>query len=535
MATLYDPQGNLVDLAALREPLVVPAITGVRSMFTDAVAAKMTPAQLGKVLQGAAEGDSFAYLTLAEEMEERDLHYASVLSTRKRALSALELHVEAASDDAQDQDLADAVRELVANPAMEESVEDLADAFGKGYSACEINWDRTETRWTPCLEHVDPRLFRFDRETGKELRLKSIKEPEGMVLPPYKFIVHRARFKSGLPLRGGLARLVAWSHMFKTFTLRDWGGFLEVYGMPLRIGRYGPNSTPQDMAALRRAVANLGSDAAAVLPEHMQIEFQELTKGATNSDLFERAAAWADTQVSKAVLGQTMTTDSGSSRSQAEVHDNVRMDILAADARAMGRTLNRDLVRPYVDLNFGPRPIYPRLVVRVPKPEDLKAKVEALEKLVPLGLRVSASEVRDKLGFADPGQDEEVLRPAVPQAPQGPPGTPSATKAAANARKALNTPSAGPEEGDGTPDPLDELEALATGQWERIMPALIKPLAQLATDKDLNAMSDQAALEAFRARMADMVATMDTSKLQELVAQCRFMAHGAGVLGASIG
>nr|WP_284521082.1 DUF935 family protein [Shigella boydii] len=47
-----------------------------------------------------------------------------------------------------------------------------------------------------------------------------------------------------------------------------------------------------------------------------------------------------DAQISKAVLGQTMTTDNGSSRSQADVHNQVRMDIVRWDARQLANTLN---------------------------------------------------------------------------------------------------------------------------------------------------------------------------------------------------
>ena len=40
------------------------------------------------------------YLTLAEEMEERDLHYRSVLQTRKLAVAALDIQVERVGENA---------------------------------------------------------------------------------------------------------------------------------------------------------------------------------------------------------------------------------------------------------------------------------------------------------------------------------------------------------------------------------------------------------------------------------------------------
>lgn len=76
----------------------------------------------------------------------------------------------------------------------------------------------------------------------------------------------------------------------------------------------------------------------------MKIEFEEIANAAGGAELFERLAEWLDKQISKAVLGQTMTTDDGSSQSQANVHNEVRMDILRADAKQLAATLNR-LVR----------------------------------------------------------------------------------------------------------------------------------------------------------------------------------------------
>ncbi len=80
----------------------------------------------------------------------------------------------------------------------------------------------------------------------------------------------------------------------------------------------------------------------------------------------------------------------------------VRGDILASDARQLTATLNRDLARPFIDLNFGPQQRYTRIALPIPQPADTAALSAALEKLVPLGLPVQASFVRDKLGIPDP-------------------------------------------------------------------------------------------------------------------------------------
>ena len=49
----------------------------------------LTPERLTAILREAEAGDPFLYLELAEEMEEKDLHYLAVLSTRKQTVAQL--------------------------------------------------------------------------------------------------------------------------------------------------------------------------------------------------------------------------------------------------------------------------------------------------------------------------------------------------------------------------------------------------------------------------------------------------------------
>ena len=67
---------------------------------------------------------------------------------------------------------------------------------------------------------------------------------KGGELEPYKYIIHKPKLKSGLPIRNGLARLAATMYMLKGFTLKDWWAFAEVFGMPIRVGKYWPQCHP---------------------------------------------------------------------------------------------------------------------------------------------------------------------------------------------------------------------------------------------------------------------------------------------------
>ncbi|HRM75395.1 MAG TPA: DUF935 family protein, partial [Paracoccus sp. (in: a-proteobacteria)] len=106
-------------------------------------------------------------------------------------------------------------------PIFDDMVDNLLDALAKGYAVIQPIWQFGEI-WTPARYKVeDQRKFRFEKET-EELRIREEGNPEGRFIRPWTLIVHRPHLKSGLTVRAGLARLVAWTFMLKTYTLQDW-------------------------------------------------------------------------------------------------------------------------------------------------------------------------------------------------------------------------------------------------------------------------------------------------------------------------
>ncbi|USH01094.1 DUF935 domain-containing protein [Grimontia kaedaensis] len=486
--------------------------TAIRNPWGSGSAASgLTPSRLAAILQAASEGDLEAYLTLAEEMEERDPHYSSVMRTRKLAVAGLPVNIEAGGEDSHAEKLADAVRAMTEAPQFGELVDNALDALGKGFSVNEIMWDRSGRQWTPSAYlWRDPRYFQFNQKRPDELRLQDERDPvDGIVLPPYKFVIHKPRMKSGLLLRGGLARLVAFSYVCKMYGLKDWLGFLEIYGIPLRLGKYGPGANEEDKAVLKSAVANIGSDAAAILPDSMVIEFEQIAQASGASDVFARLVEWIDRQVSKAVLGQTATTEGTPGKlGNEDAQDAVRQDLIEADARQLSNTLNRDLIRPFIDLNFGPQKVYPKVVIAIPEKEDIDALATNLEKLVPLGLKVSAQEVRAKLGLSEPASDADLL--GVPAAPEPEPTKPDETEQAENHRKALNR---------ATPDDIDQIAQVMLDDWEG---------AQRITDPILEAVKSANSYEEVLALLPQLLSNADPTLLTHSLANAGLMAFGEG-------
>jgi|GEM_PF-770695 len=405
---LVDRHGRPIEKPVLTTEIAGPSITGVRSPITGYPGNGLNPVRLAGILRDADGGDPVRALELAETVEERDPHIVGVLGTRKRSVAQLEITVEDGSDKAP-KEHAERVREWLKRDELAEELFHVLDAIHKGYSFTEIMWDTSSGQWTPArLEWRDPRWFDFDR---RDLATPQLIGDGGdrQALPGGKFIFARLQSKSGIPTRSGLSRPLAWLWMFKAFTTRDWAIFTQTFGQPIRLGKYGPGTSQQDRDTLYRAIANVAGDMAAMIPASMSLEFIQAEGVTGNSTLFQDRADWLDQQASKAVLGQTATTDAvtGGLGSGKE-HRQVQEDIERADSKALSAILNRDLVQVWIDLEFGPQEVYPKL--RIGRP-DVKDVTQVTGAVSSLGLPVKKSEIYDLVGFSIPAAGDEVFVP----------------------------------------------------------------------------------------------------------------------------
>jgi phage gp29-like protein len=522
---ILGPDGQPVEIELMTDEVARASTFGARAVHADQSISGLSPDLLGRIMQRAAIGDARAYLTLAMDMEERYLHYRSQLQTRRLAFDAIPATVLAPKG--VNAAVVDAVQRLVDDPKFRKMAATLTDGIAKGYAVVEPVWDYQDKLLKPiAYKRRDQRYFTFEKAGLEDLLLITDARPEGEPLPPGVFITHMPETMAGVPIRRGLARPAAWGFIIQSFSLQDWASFAETYGMPLRLGRYHSGATDKDRRALLNAVAQLGSDAFGIAPAGMEIEFIK-AEGHQGNAVFGGIIDYVDRQVSKVVLGQTMTSDNGSSLGQAKIHNEVRLDILRADCRQMADTINEQLIRWFVAMNFGPQDTYPAVHFQVAEPQDIKALSDALDKLVPLGLKVRQGEVREKLGLSEPQKDDELLaaakrEPATPPAQEIPPENlslrphdktgctcPGCKPMLYPAHLAAGIPPA-------EPDAVDAL--LADEDWEKVAAPLLDELFALtATAGSYEEVLQK--LDALR---------VDSGPLRERLAQATAKARGIG-------
>ena len=472
----------------------------------------------------AEDNDLIAQCELAEDFEEKDGHIFSELSKRRRAVLGYDWKINP-PDDATDAEKDDAkMIESVLRQCtwLEDVLFDLTDSILKGFSAVELEWKRVDGMRLPVMaEHRESAWFQTNPHDRKEIRLRD-GSYEGMELRPFGWITHCARAKSGYVSRQGLVRVLAWPFIFKNYSVRDLAEFLEIYGLPIRLGKYPNGATDKEKATLLRAVMSIGHNAGGIIPQGMEIDFEKAANTAS-ADTFMAMVNWCEKTQSKAILGGTLTSQADgatSTNALGNVHNEVRKELTESDARQLARTLTRDLVYPLYVLN-GQSYVSPR---RLPQFEfdfteaaDIAALSQALPGLVDAGVRIPLNWANQELMIPEPKENEPVLtRPAPVQ--QAVPQT--VLKADVNEALAVLK-----QEANAAQDTLDKAVAdIPADQMQALMLPMLEPLI-----KTIEAEGPEAAME----KLAELFPEMDDSELTEQLSRVLFVANTWGRLNAN--
>ena len=174
--------------------------------------------------------------------------------------------------------------------------------------------------------------------------------------------------------------------------------------------------------------------------------------------------------------------------------------------RQLEQTLNRDLVIPYIDFNFGKQERYPKLRIKYVEPKNVQLIIDSVTKLVPLGFKVKAQEMHALLGLSSPEKDDEVLTAPVAYEPM--------MNAQNAGRIALNASEVTQSEidktvNDETPDGFIEItDDIA---------AVIEKAVDKATD-----------FKSFEAQLEKLVSGWDAEKIDRTMAIAFFKARAEG-------
>lgn len=302
-----------------------------------------------------------------------DPHLWSCVQSRKSGVLALnfELRQEKASQNA-----LSLIQTAFEQIDFNQLIRDVLEATLFGFQALEIMWNNFNFGRNFILpEKIIPKpqeWFEFDR-TGS-LFFKQLGQSKKIDLPEYKFLIVQYEPTYLNPYGHSLLGKCYWPITFKNNGLKFWTNFTEKYGMPILFAKYERGGSLDDAKELANSLSLMVDNNVIVASSEISLEMQEAIRN-TASDLFHDLLRFCNSEISKVILSQTLTTELDSGSYAASLtHFKVRREIIIADVRLVESTVNK-LIKYIIDLNLAE---YSYPVFRF-KLEESKKLVEPVE------------------------------------------------------------------------------------------------------------------------------------------------------------
>lgn len=406
----------------------------------------LTPLKLAEILKEADEGNISRQMELLSAIQQRDPQIFSCFDRRRRSVLKRKYQVIAAdTKEAKYKEHAEYASRVIGNIKDFQQVRfNGLDAVGKAFSAQQIIW-KIDAAGYPYIERfipLDQRYFRAGLATDMKsdlniLRRLTDESPvDGVEIERDKWFIPVIKAITGDVGRAGLLRTCTWYYLFKNFNIKAWVQFAELYGLPLRIGKYDSAASDDDKKALLRALVTIGQDATAIVPKESAIEFVEAAQKAASFDSFERLSDYCDKQNSKAILGHSAGIDAtaGKLGSEDNAGDAI-YDLVESDATAFDAAFNDQVIRPLIRFRFGAQEYYPSFQTIVVPPKDRSAELDLMNKF---SQPIAKQYYYDTVGIPIPAEGDEVVLPAPVQQPfVNPFGPPVSAKTVYASKKKL--------------------------------------------------------------------------------------------------
>jgi phage gp29-like protein len=442
----------------------------------------------------------------------RDGQVHATFQQRRLAIVGRPLVVEPGRDDVISKAAAEQLQANLDDIAFDRATKGMSWGFFYGFSVGECMWSIRDNRvWLDQVKVRTPWRFRFT-DAGELRLLTRTNTFQGEQLPERKFwIMSSGADNDDEPYGLGLAHQLYWPVYFKKQGLAFWLRALEKFGAPTAVGTYPAGSDADTIQKLLAAAIAIRIDGAVVKPEGTVLELLEATRGTVDQATFLRQM---NAEVSKIVIGQTMTTDDGSSLAQGKVHQDVKEEVTDADVEELCESFQQGPARWLTEWNF-PGAAIP--ILKRPSPEDEERAAELRKK------DADTLKTMDDAGY-EPDEDMAGARypgwrrkpapepPPTPPAPAPPNLAPAAPVQAAFA------------EADRSRDAIDAYLELV--DWE----AAMEPVARSIEDLVLASPS----LEAAAQRLVGLFTGDAGAALTEQLARALLQAGLAGQGGLAL-
>lgn len=284
--------------------------------------------------------------------------------------------------------------EMLDSVGFDRVTEHLHYSVWYGYGVGEALWttkpkDGRRLVWLDDIIVPDRRWFGYT--FAGELRLASLFGTlGGEKLPDNKFFSVRTGGTHDFSFYGlGLAHWAYWPVFFKRAITQFWALFLEKLADPTRIAEFDEGMTELEKNKLLSTLVAVGADSAVIVPKGTaeQLKMLEGTRTAAGTP-YKDFITEQNEALMRIVLGQPGTskaTPQGVGGKQAEVHQDVKKELVKADADLICEAINNSLAKWVTRWNYGEDVRPPKVYRCLDDEEDLNTVSERDGKLKGLG------------------------------------------------------------------------------------------------------------------------------------------------------
>ena len=423
---------------ALTRPTGVHPI-GPMLLGRGRIGGDLDPEAVSRILLMADQGYLYGIVDLFDEARQKDCHLHAVCANFELGLAAAELQVIPASPKRQDRKIAARVEEVLTSFGADADdkldlyglVEHLARAYWYDHAVAELLLEKRDGQIVPfAAEPVHARRFCREPSDGKlrfwdECGMIAYPGLDLKVAFPNRYIQFEPRVTGGGPNREGLMVLLVWAALFRNWTLRDWLALGERAWKPSLIGTYNKAALQADkgaagradIAILEQALQELLMTGSTMLPDTVKlaVEWPKMTGSGAEGQHMALAMFMA-AEMSKAVTGSTQTVEEGNrgTARTATTHENTTRGRRDAGLRSVAGCIRRDIVTPFVRMNYGAAVKVPGLRLVADDGIDLAVLAAAIKSFVEAGTPISLAWVMKKMGAPMPKPGDFVIGNPTP-------------------------------------------------------------------------------------------------------------------------
>jgi len=334
-----------------------------------------------------------------------DPHVWACVQSRKSGVLSLEWEIDRGKAKSKQSEI---IENFFKSIDLNTVISEILNAVLFGYQPIEVMWKTNGTYTLPVsLTAKPPEWFVFDNDNN--LRLKTKDNFNGELLPPRKFLCPQYEATYENPYGQRTLSRIFWNVTMKKSGQRYWIKFIEKYGMPFLVAKHPRGTDKSENKNLLIMLDKMVHDAVAVIPDDSDIEIKESTR-VSSSEVYNQLLDKMNAEISKAILGQTLTTEIGNKGSYAasQTHLSVRKDIIDADKRIVERTLNQ-LIQWIYQLNFTGQSDIPLFTMF--EEEDVDLNLAQRDKILSdSGVKFSKKYLMKTYGF-----EEDDLEISIPE------------------------------------------------------------------------------------------------------------------------